>query len=436
MRLPRTTLGNALFEQGRTEEAIVRYREALRINPGYATAHTNLGYALFNQRQIEEAVAEYREALRIDPATAEARNDLGVALLEAGSDGGGNCPVSRSLEDQSRLRASPLQSCQRPVQATAGEDAIAEYREALRIDPAYVNARQNLGNALFKQGRTDEAIAEFREALRIIAAGGNAGQSTGPGNANILYMLAVAYAQTGDFPNALKTAQDALKLADAQSNPILAGMLHRKIKLYRGGGALIRRYSITRELPRIKGSLIIVLGLQPPQPLRPRDCVRHRPGRLGNGYVLRHLLLVKNQRRLLPPFGHFHCALARFSGPIHPVHRDSVVGAFADLDENCRGRLRITALDRDKIALPDVRHAIHVKLRCEPRRGRRSDVRRRGRDGKGRPRAHSLVAGLRERCRQRQGGPPPRSRPNQTVTEHEQFSPGKVALHVHDLGPD
>ena len=46
-------------------------------------------------------------------------------------------------------------------------EAIAHYREALRLKPDYDAAHVNLGNALARSGGDPEAEAEFREALRI-----------------------------------------------------------------------------------------------------------------------------------------------------------------------------------------------------------------------------------------------------------------------------
>ncbi len=47
------------------------------------------------------------------------------------------------------------------------DDAVASYREALRIEPDYAKAHYNLGNVLQEQGRLDDAVACYREALRI-----------------------------------------------------------------------------------------------------------------------------------------------------------------------------------------------------------------------------------------------------------------------------
>ena len=46
-------------------------------------------------------------------------------------------------------------------------EAIEHYREAIRIRPSYAEAYNNLGNALAVQGRRDEAIEQYREALRL-----------------------------------------------------------------------------------------------------------------------------------------------------------------------------------------------------------------------------------------------------------------------------
>ena len=94
-------LGIALSDQGKLDEAIAEYREALRLKPDYAEAHNNLGIALSDQGKLDEAIAEYREAMRLKPDYAEAHNNLGARP-----------------EEQGKL-----------------DEAIAEYREALRLKP-------------------------------------------------------------------------------------------------------------------------------------------------------------------------------------------------------------------------------------------------------------------------------------------------------------
>jgi len=110
-------LGLALYSKGRTEEAIDHYLQALRIKPDDVNAHNNLGFTLYNQGRITKAIEHYLQALRIKPDFEKAHNNLGVALIRMGNIKG----------------------------------AISCFQEALRINPAYVNAKNNLKNALMMQ---------------------------------------------------------------------------------------------------------------------------------------------------------------------------------------------------------------------------------------------------------------------------------------------
>src|SRR5262249_17584171 len=55
------------------------------------------------------------------------------------------------------------------VLETAGrtDEAIAEYREAVRLAPTEPRGRLNLAAVLSGRGKIDEAIAEYREVLRL-----------------------------------------------------------------------------------------------------------------------------------------------------------------------------------------------------------------------------------------------------------------------------
>ena len=87
--------------------------------------------ALRSQGKLDEAIAEYREAVRHQARRRRAHNNLGNAL-----------------SDQGKL-----------------DEAIAEYRAAIRLKPDFAEAHYNLGNALRDQGKLDEAIAEYRAAF-------------------------------------------------------------------------------------------------------------------------------------------------------------------------------------------------------------------------------------------------------------------------------
>jgi tetratricopeptide (TPR) repeat protein len=81
---PHYGLGFAFMNQGKYDEAILHFNEALRINPNYAVAHNSLGTVFLNQGKYQEATDQYKEALRINPDNAIARINLGIAYLAVG----------------------------------------------------------------------------------------------------------------------------------------------------------------------------------------------------------------------------------------------------------------------------------------------------------------------------------------------------------------
>src|SRR5207245_8730947 len=79
-----SSLGVALGERGRPDEAIPPFQQALRVNPRLAHAENNWGIALAKQGRWEEAARHYEAALRIDPRYAEAHANLALALGRLG----------------------------------------------------------------------------------------------------------------------------------------------------------------------------------------------------------------------------------------------------------------------------------------------------------------------------------------------------------------
>jgi Flp pilus assembly protein TadD len=76
-------LGEVLASQGKLEEAIDRFRQAIRLDPASAEPHNNLGASLGLQGRLDQAIAEFREALRIDPGHVRAGENLRTAMERA-----------------------------------------------------------------------------------------------------------------------------------------------------------------------------------------------------------------------------------------------------------------------------------------------------------------------------------------------------------------
>ena len=91
------------------------------------------------------------------------------------------------------------------------EGAMLEYKEALRLDPSLAIAHNNLGTALKASGAMDEAIFEYREALRL-----------NPSYAEAYNNLGLARIAKGDLDGAMTEYSEAMRLkpdfAEAHNN--------------------------------------------------------------------------------------------------------------------------------------------------------------------------------------------------------------------------
>jgi protein arginine N-methyltransferase 7 len=160
-------LGLALKAQGRLDDAIASYRQALSIKSDDFEALNNLGVVLHEQGRINEAAASYRQALMIKPDYAEALDNLGLALGARGEINGA-IDCHRKAASIKPDFAGALNNLGAALQAQRRfDEAVASYRQALSIKPDFFEALNNLGVVLHEQGRIDEAVASYRQALSI-----------------------------------------------------------------------------------------------------------------------------------------------------------------------------------------------------------------------------------------------------------------------------
>ena len=77
-------LGQALYEEGKKEEAISNYLMAIKLNPMHVKAYYNLGIALYAKGKSLEAISNYNIAIKLKPDFAYAHYNLGLALVQQG----------------------------------------------------------------------------------------------------------------------------------------------------------------------------------------------------------------------------------------------------------------------------------------------------------------------------------------------------------------
>jgi tetratricopeptide (TPR) repeat protein len=199
--MPQSNLANLLVEQGRLEEAVSHYQEAIRLAPSYPEIHFNLADALAKMKRLPEAIGQYEAALRLNPNYAGAHANLGTALVAAGRP----AEAIPHFEQALRIRPDIAQAHYGlgfAFEATGNlAAAMVQYRDALRADPNDVEAHYHLANGLANGGRMAEAIEHYQAALRLR-----------PDYAEVHANLGLALAGQGRPREALEQLQRALQL--------------------------------------------------------------------------------------------------------------------------------------------------------------------------------------------------------------------------------
>jgi spermidine synthase len=105
---------------------------------------------------------------------------------------------------------------------------VEHNREALRLEPTLPSARNNLAWLLATS--PDASVRDPADALRLAEG---LRQETREPTADLLDTLAAAYAAAGRFDEAIRSAEQAVALAEAEGAVELAQMIRERLSNYR-----------------------------------------------------------------------------------------------------------------------------------------------------------------------------------------------------------
>ena len=172
-----------LLQKGRIDEAIAHYQKAITVRPDHFLARYGLGHALLEKGELDSAIQVCRSALLLRPSDADCHTTLAIALEEKGN----------------------------PA------EAIQHYQKALELAPRSIPTLTNLAWLL-----ATSQDASLRNGPKAVELAKQADRLVGGTNTLVLRTLAAAYAENGEFANAIRTAQ----LCDATRADARRGLSH------------------------------------------------------------------------------------------------------------------------------------------------------------------------------------------------------------------
>jgi adenylate cyclase len=148
--------------------AVDAAQKALALDDSDSLTHSCFSALYIMQRQHDKAIASAERALELSPSGVRALSSFGTALIYA-------CRFSEAVqyfEQAIRLDPFPPSSLFRNLGvAYRGigryEDAIVQYKKALKLEPDDLFIHLGLAHTYIKLGREKEAQAEAAEVLRI-----------------------------------------------------------------------------------------------------------------------------------------------------------------------------------------------------------------------------------------------------------------------------
>ena len=192
-------LGEAYEQRGELARATRHYRASTEQSPFATSARNRLGRVLAKQGRLDEARAVFEETMRRDPTHPEAWESLGIASEMAGD-----------------RRA-----------------AAAAYRGALERQPRFLYARRRLGWILATAPEDD-----LRDGAEAVVHLELACEQTQYRDVADVEGLAAAYAESGRFDDAARTARRAATLARSSGDAATALRIESNARSYERGAPL------------------------------------------------------------------------------------------------------------------------------------------------------------------------------------------------------
>jgi len=162
----RQMMAHELARQGKTDEAIANYREALKLDPNVPGLHFELAEMLNSSSvasELQEAEKEYEAALAANTLDEKAECRLGDLVALRGDQKAAAEHYERALKLQPNDPDANIGLAKMLMTMNQTGKAVPLLELAVKLDPTSVVAHFRLSNAYRQMGRTADANRELAE---------------------------------------------------------------------------------------------------------------------------------------------------------------------------------------------------------------------------------------------------------------------------------
>jgi tetratricopeptide (TPR) repeat protein len=159
-------LGLLATREGRTDQAIGYFQQALQLNPEHLIALQNLGNAYRQQKNWGQARRVLEHAVAVSPGDPESNYSLGMVFAQTDDPGRAYEYLQRALKSRPAYPEALNNLGILYLRTQRRDEAVATFEECIRVAPAFDQSYLNLSRVYALEGAPEKARAALLELLR------------------------------------------------------------------------------------------------------------------------------------------------------------------------------------------------------------------------------------------------------------------------------